>query len=355
MLSADFNISAFGVKKTEQVYEYWVFYKILVSLINLGFRITEGYSDVLTHFKSFISSGYLQNTEHANYKVKLQRELSNGNQLPLELGFDCNFTRRGFNPKTPDYYLMISSDNENLWFFMDAKYKPFSYETRNGFNLYQEIYNVSISKYIKQIYDLLPGNNNRILGSYIIASEISETNKDLSNNNRLFGARMSIADCRIRISNNDTIIRGDGHQWISGVDNTNGYPCHRYGAIELTPGNDEELKTLFLLIFEYLLTDGHDSHHYLENCWYCNSTEVQMISSLTQGGFNKYYTMCQNPDCKLFRVQNHCISPACSKAIIKHAFNNFHVRQDTRRNRWAYICPACGTGLPGENNIFFDQ
>ena len=73
---------------------------------------------------------------------------------------------------------------------------------------------------------------------------------------------------------------------------------------------------------------------------------METISSLTKGGYRKYYSICRNPECRMFRVQNHCSSPACSKAIIKHAFGNYHVRQSdgvqNSRNHWAYICPECG-------------
>lgn len=361
LLSAEFNISAFGVKKTEQVYEYWVFYKLLQHLINLGFRITDGYDNALNHFRLFVQSGCLQQREHANYTISLVRDLSDGTHLPLEFGFDCEFGRQGFRPKTPDFYFMIPDEKGRHWFFMDAKYKPFTYENRRGFNLYREIYQISIVKYIKGIYDLLPGENNKINGSYIIAANISETDEALERNNRLFGAKTSIAECGIRMPTNENIAINGQHRWIRNIDNANGYPGQRYGAIQLLPGKEEELKTLLLLIFEYLLTDGIDNHRYLANCWNCDSTDVQIITSMTRGGFPKYYSKCQNPDCRFFRVQNHCKSPSCNKAIIKHAYSNFHAQigienENAYRNQWMFICPACGNTPALDNNeIRYDE
>ena len=256
------------------------------------------------------------------------------------------------------------------WYFLDAKYKRFSKHNRKGVPYPQEIYNVAISKYIIDIGSVFSSepekyhvkNTDDIRGSYIIMSNVDDYKSELSSNNRLYGAPVSIlSDSSFTINQwnkenvtTDNVDRG-----------SEATPAHRYGAIMLTPQYDQELRSLFQLIFEYLEADKSDNHNNLHFCWNCGSREPvirrerypykrdeygQLQEDRTK--FPKYYVTC--PKCKAFRVDNHCIN--CGKAIIKHTKGNYHRWDDSIDNsQWAFLCPDCGAPVNGFKSGFADN
>ena len=355
ILSSNFDINAFGVIKTELVYEYWVFYRLLYQLQSIGFRIDN--QDTLTnHFRSFIQ-GNITGVKPSGYVVIAKRKLESV-EVCVEIGYERTF--QGFDTngddlrRTPDYYLRIKSDKEDHWYFIDAKYKCFSNSGSSRVNYLQEIYDVSLSKYIADMGQIFETSNMRfgsaidIRGSYIVMADVDDIPSELSDTNRLFGGDESIL-------NSKSITRWDERVNSQLIDISSGhFPCHRYGAIHLTPGHIDELQSLLELIFEYLETDKNVKHSFLHYCWKCgNSTPANREPKETSTSNNeikyyKYYVTC--PHCSAFRSDNHCRS--CGKAIIKHTKGNFHKRDESVTSpQWAFICPDCGSPVNGFKTI----
>ena len=359
LLAGNFDVNAFGVISTQLVYEYWVLYKILYQLQTLGFSLAN--TDELTNdFRKFIQGKQLQrksekkqtSTKYSGYVVNAYRD-NGSHPIKLRIGYDENFITTkipGIDrlQRRPDFSLCIESMEGRHWYFLDAKYKSFSIEDKTKVNYEQEVYDVSIEKYILDIGKIFQAEddfkNDQIRGSYIVMANVLESAPNLSENNRLFGGPKSILTSDKIQKNNDEIT-------TDLIDlGSKSTPAHRYGAIVLSPAHDSELLSLFQLIFEYLETNKSDIHENLSYCWCCN-TKTPVIRerketnrSTEEQKYYKYYITCN--ECKSFRVDNHCIS--CGKAIIKHTSGNFHKWDDSVQNsQWAFLCPDCGSPVNG--------
>lgn len=355
ILSSDFDINAFGVIKTELVFEYWVFYRLLYQLQSIGFRL-DNQETLTDHYRSFIQ-GNVTGTRPSGYVVIAKRKL-NSAEICIEIGYERTFQglddQGNVLQRTPDYYLCVKTNSGNHWYFIDAKYKCFSRDQKYKVNYLQEIYDVSLSKYIAdmgQIFDTSNaqlGSAKDIRGSYIVMADVDDLPSELSETNRLFGGDESILDSK------------SIKQWDKRVDpqlidiSSEHLPCHRYGAIHLTPEHIDELQSLLELIFEYLETDKDDDHSNLHFCWKCGNSNPairetkETSTSTNETKYYKYYVTC--PHCSAFRSDNHCRS--CGKAIIKHTKGNFHKRDESVTSpQWAFICPDCGSPVNGFTEI----
>ncbi len=380
LLSASFDANSFGVNSTQQVYEYWVFYKILHHLTTLGFELdSNDRKGLIQHYINFVSQKKNSN-KYSGYIVHATKfDKDNSFNIDLEIGYDIIFRIPDKNKqRQPDFYILIRHKNENHWYFIDAKYKSFSLKnTKDTVSYLDEICDISIQKYISEMSEILSNHpkykdqNNIICGSYLAISSSTDKDIPLAENNRLFGAYKSIYEIisaleyKSQVSNNSLIKFS-----LSKA-------MHKYGAIVLTPQHDRELISLFMLIFEYLESDKSDDskkNPNLNYCWNCGNrvirTEVPITGSPHKSflkpinifqisdniendrtntsskeiSWVKYYVTC--PVCKAFRVDNHCIAKNCHKLIVKHTDGNYHKWDDSvEHNGWAFLCPICGRGV----------
>lgn len=361
-LASSFDINAFGVSKTELVYEYWVFYRLLYQLQSIGFTI-QNQDSLINHYRAFIQ-GRADDSKRSNYSVMAKRELGE-REVCIEIGYEKTFKGYGVDGKelkrTPDYYLRITSNGESHWYFIDAKYKCFSKKDCGKVNYLQEIYDVALSKYIadmEQIFKTsseMSGKRNHILGTYIVMADVDDLQREISDTNRLYGGTESILS-------EECLEQWDERITTDLIDISTGHlPCHRYGAIHLTPDHVDELQSLLELIFEYLETGKKDDHPNLYYCWKCGSPEKairekkETSTSTEERKYYKYYVTC--PRCSAFRSDNHC--KACGKAIIKHTKGNFHKHDETVTSpQWAFLCPDCGApvnGFPAIDELELDE
>lgn len=349
-LASNFDINAFGVSKTEQVYEYWVFYRLLYQLQSIGFKIQKEDS-LINHYRKFIQ-GRANTSKSSNYSVKATRQLEEC-EVCIEIGYEKTFEGYDIDGKklkrTPDYYLRVKSESGSHWYFIDAKYKCFSKTNRGKVNYLQEIYDVALSKYIADMEQIFKtsdgmGEGNDICGAYIVMADVDDHSQELSETNRLFGSTEGILS-------EEGLKQWDNRITTDLIDiSTEHLPCHRYGAIHLTPDHVDELQSLLELIFEYLETGKKDDHPNLLYCWRCGSSQKvnreqkETENSTETNKYYKYYATC--PKCLAFRSDNHCRS--CGKAIIKHTKGNFHKRDESVDSpQWAFLCPDCGASVKG--------
>ena len=383
-----FDINAYGVEKTEQIYEYWTFLKLIKVLKELGFYVVEGRNDKTPdrYFSEFffpkrqfpVFKGKV--SEHAGFHFKMQRDIHDKEGgllcIRIEVGFDCYMDSRGKQPSiSPDIYIKVFHPNNAVhWYFFDAKYRPLDRKSAGDDSvspmvLEDVIGEVSIGKYgasdwpggnaaAEEIIKLQePAMENEIRGSYLIIPCMKNETKDYLNDSdkdRLFGGDQYIdltteiiekgkkkKRCVIKSAKNDEMEKR---------------ARHHYGAIILSPDDQDaahsELKILIKMIFEYMEiepgeieiqnTNGRRWREYsranLKACWNCGyESTIEPEINLTAGGYDKFSYTC--PNCGMLRIDNHCLSPQCIHwPIIKYAYGNYH-----RQNKpWLYYCPQCG-------------
>ena len=309
-----------GVKPTHEIYEYWVFYQIMDHLRNLGFQIKVGartIDDTIRYFRNFIQHSELEKKSGLIFILE-KRDCN----LRLEVGYERVFLSSpiGGKKRTPDYSFLVQRGRNRHWYFMDAKYKPFS---NSGPDNYRTLLQrVSIDRYTTEMSEILAenGQGGIVCGSYLISPNIDEGIGNLSLNNRLFGSWEEF--CGYSLS---------GAQQL---------PRHRYGIIKLSPSYKQELVTVFQLIFEYLEAESSKDISILDFCWRCGH-HISRTSQSTKGDRIKYYSTC--PCCGAFRVDTHCYR--CKHILIKHSGGNYHSFTKRSQNSWNFSCPNCGDGL----------
>lgn len=337
----NFDCNSFGVLSTQAVYEYWVFYKMLYQLQDLGFSV-DNLESLTEHFSIFIDN--LSNRGKVNnYSVHATR-IIDGQPFEIEFGNERRFPAEGVPFLTPDFYLKTVHKKKriadrNYWYFFDAKYRSFSAADTIKDNYNQMIYDVSVLNYISKLSEIFQNNpqefgtENRIGGSFLIMANCDDGDLPLPQNGRLFGGEQSIFSKGISLSQK----LSDG----STIDNANGVPAHRYGAIQLSPSNDSELALLYQMIFEFLDTETHGLGPNLSACWRCNSETLNKVEKETRGKSKKYYSTC--PKCHEFRVETRCVY--CRHLIVKHAIRNYHQPDPMVAGRWSVLCPSCARSL----------
>lgn len=171
-------------------------------------------------------------------------------------------------------------------------------------------------------------------------ADCDDSQLQLTENGRLFGGSESIFKKKIVIS--DELPNGEN------IDNDNGLPAHRYGAIQLTPNHDSEMKLMFQMLFEYLDSERHGHGINLNACWNCGAEYVNKIEKDTKTKKSKkYYTTC--PQCRDFRIETRCKHKNCHHLIVKHATINYHQKDPKDSSRWAILCPACARSIVEES------
>ena len=340
--SASFDVNAIGIRPTQQVYEYWVFYKLLSALLKLGFVLDEK-GELKEHFSHFTRKDQLK-----PLKLKLYRE-AGGRRIDLEFGYNVTFraaesSSQEISSRTPDYYLRIISGNHSHWYFLDAKYKDFisdgDIESNNVWYA-SEVFAVSVKKYIRDMTRIFISNpeynstGEDIRGSYVIMAHIEEDNDtDISSSDRLFGNDNRICNFINRHKSMKKEYELYAQAGLSKV------PRHRYGAIELVPDNEQELMVLYQLIFEYLETDNNKEHPNFNWCWRCSFTDIEKKPLSTMGNNIKYYTTC--PSCGDFKVITNCTGSRGRHLLVKHEIGNYH---RSKGSNWSFVCPVCGDKL----------
>lgn len=385
-----FDVNAYGVEKTEQIYEYWTFLKLIKALRSLGFIVVEDGNNMTPdqYFKeNFFPKRQFpvfrgKVSEHAGFHFKMERKIRDDKDgmyhITIEVGFDCYMDSHGSQPSiSPDIYLKVFHPNNTVhWYFLDAKYRPFVRKKTGDDNispmvLEDVIGDVSIGKYgasswpggntvAEEIIKLQePTMENQIRGSYLIFPCMKGEDKDYLNDSekdRLFGGNKYIdvttevlqkgkkmKRCTIKTAKNDEMEKR---------------AKHRYGAIILSPDDQDaahsELMILLKMIFEYMEIEPGEienqnnngrlsqSREYarpnLKACWNCGyESTIEPEINLTLGGYEKFSYTC--PECGMLRIDNHCLSSKCIHwPIIKYAYGNYH-----RQNKpWLYYCPQCG-------------
>ncbi len=335
ILSGHLDVNAFGVRDTQEVYEYWVFYKILSRLLELGFEPDKPASsetlDAETNLKNifdqFVQEGGIS---RKNFQIYLCKNIINDKCLRIVFYYNYEFKNMNNEKKrTPDYALFFPDNGH--WYFFDAKYKKFNKAEQKQ---KAEVRDVAAHKYIHDMSQILKNTDSKIMGSYLIVAEpaIHTTTDGL----QMFS---QLLDIEYLTNDKNTLYSEElySEELKSAV-----YKCgpHPIGMVQLTPDNETAFNALFKLIFEYKEGCGNGNQKFnveRDVCWECGSTKINRQLRSTSSGYEKYYVTCET--CGEFRVETHCQKG--NHTLIKHAIDSYHMPYEITQGltNWYVKCP----------------
>ena len=316
-------------QKVNDLYEYWIFIKILEvlllkqkwDLIEVNGSITKDVQKDISEIVSKILS--TQNDALQNCTLVFSHALRNDRKaaiLTFSYNRDINFIKRigKSDHLTPDYHFVITYENSEKkmikkHFCLDAKYR--NYKNQKG-KWTEDINKVCIDKYLIKLNESLKQNsNNEDVDEEYIAAFIVHSDADSYpywGGNPRKALKIDQINCGKR------------------------YPKHRIGSFPLLPnsvlknGNmkdiERNLLTFFIMIFEY--------HCELYDvCWECGNVEPTRLES-SAGSF---HYLCES--CNRFWVKYHC-QHKDHHPLIKHKYN-YH-KESTPNSHFLVICPECG-------------
>ncbi len=334
-----------SIGKSEHIYEYWCYIKILDIFINTyGFRIVDKkYSTVIyedsnkmlrksiadflregkiegTGFVLYLESFGLWASIEFNKKILLPYEIKRGKAVEL----------------TPDYYIaFFTRDSGPYNFCLDAKYKSFERQEKQMENeeyseWFSNLFNVAAFKYIRRIQEGTR-EEHEIAGSFIIHSDI----KSYSNSTVKWDYKQyygGINGFLLKKYKKDKVPDED----IDFVDEDLQY---KIGSVALLPGREFYIKNLFRMIMEHIIGKAFsEEKRWRSKCWICGSDDISYKQKLTETDHFKFHIVCNS--CKQFWVQSHCINWKqlnCHTKFAKHPENYFEHEDD----KWNVYCPNC--------------
>jgi hypothetical protein len=349
--TSDFNEEDIVVKKTDELYEYWILIHLLLHLKNTGWTFTSGYSikeaiDILVKDKtSWSLEGCTFSLQHNGNHFRLSNDIAEQHSAPIHIEkivMDVHYNRKISGLK-PDYafevklYAKHSKEDQETkvyskWFYLDAKYR--NYEEQNQLDsFYYDINDVAIGKYLNQY---------RRKGQPSSAAFLIHT--DTNYKYDFFGgfhddiADSSLHDVFDPYSNPFSDDPFAFYQPAPIHTHFHRNPRHMYGGFSCIPGETENLKTFVKMLLEY---------HFIEHmtpsiCWDCGSTNTFIERREISPNNYKYYITCN--DCSEFWVRNHC--KESGHKLVKHIVN-YH-KEEHDEYPWYVKCPVC-------NNVHYDE
>ena len=381
-----FDTTAFGVRRTWQVYEHWCFVKIFQRLIDLGFSF-EGASkaNAIELFRQSLAQqldrapiGATLKEDFAFDLVKdivgtKPRKNSEGNwedasiqdTLKLRFIYQGRLLVKDLEDKPdsrPDFMFILQYSQPKPRTYVivaDSKYKSFDAQS-----LKQEIKSVAIAKYIyradiEQMLKLQELENCEpatLAGSFILqANDIpheygpaywvfgGDDQRTEPEKHRI-GNGVEI-DSRIAL---DFDIEETDTQKLSLSSDTEPHPF-RYGAITLLPSTldtaEDGLELLFKLMFQYY--DYYYAQMKSTVCWHCGESADVTAEQVDINGFTATHYICNNckdGDAFLSKwAYSYCSKNAggCNhQSIVNNRGVHYGIR--TAAGQWYMRCPICG-------------
>ena len=327
-------------QKANDLYEYWIFIKILeVLIIKQKWKLIK-INDVKDVNKeiSFIVSAVLskQNNKLQNCSLVFEHEIGNGKKAVLSFLYnkDIFFEEPidGTKSLRPDYHFILEYENEagrleKKHFCLDAKYR--NYNEQKGIWT-KDINKVCIDNYLIKLRKDLRNKSSRV--------DNLNTRKDVEED--------FIAAFIIHCDNNSYAYWGGNLRKSVNIDKLNSmtsFPRHEIGSFPFLPnaltGDSEQMKfrdfernlqIFFTMVFEY--------HCKLYNvCWECGNDKPQILKN----GKSQHF-LCNN--CNRFWVKYHCSNG--QHHLVKHKYN-YH-NEYVPHTHFLVMCPVCGDKLKVE-------
>lgn len=276
--------------KLVNIYEKWCLIKILTVFTTVyGFT----FSNKENNLQDIISRCLEENDNIRGSSFTLE---CNNPYIKVIIDYDKPLDPNYIYSHRPDFLFTISANGRTRRFCMDAKCKDYS---EMNYNLEQDIQNVARDKYI----DLIKNKYNIFIsGSYILHCDAEYTSRNIE-----FAQKGDIS----------------------------------YGAIYMTPSNENKNKELCFLIQMIM---EHYFQLYSKKCWVCGSNDIEIEKKLTVSGEPKYYIHCKK--CGHFLVETHCINSSDRNhryKIGKHICNTYYKFKENLK--WNVKCVECESYL----------
>lgn len=325
--TTDFQEEDLLVKKTDQLYEYWIFIVLIRQLTETGWKIIGN-----TTFKNLVNQFLSDNwTGQAAVLEEMTVQLEHPGKQYTAVTEDGRvdeesscfiekikmtvYFNKYIGKKRPDYafkldvFLNQSGDKtqQTKWFYLDAKYR--NYGDQGGVSAwYHDVNSVAINKYINFYNE----NNQPTNGSFII-------HPDADRKYTYYGGYM-----------NESMTKHLDD--IKGQSDRN--PCHQFGSFACTPGHTEHLKLFIRMMLEYHFASANTPFI----CFRCGSSDTRIMPKFIRSDNDnkKYHITCSH--CDDFWVRTHCNSHG--HMLIKHLHENYH-KEEFDNYPWFVKCPAC--------------
>ncbi|WP_066255637.1 nuclease domain-containing protein [Neobacillus drentensis] len=321
--TSDFKETDFIVKKTDELYEYWILIQILKIFHDTGWKTTTGrsFKDVIDQFldgrrmekaKAGNLEGFRIKMEH-NGKKQTNHLYKDGfvDIEKLEVIIHFNEYIAG---KKPDYAFELTvfagegyhQRRITKWFYLDAKYRNYQ-EQSSHYGWFHDINTVAIDHYLNYFH----AHDHPSHASFLI-------HPDVDNRYQFFGGYL-----------NHTMAQ-NFHRVDQLFDRN---PRQSFGSISCIPGQIRNLKAYVKMMIEY---------HFVEQktpfiCWECGSTDTDIQHRVIPGSQNiKFHISCHS--CGEFWVRTHC--DRNGHKLVKHLRDNYH-KEEFEHYPWYVKCPVC--------------
>jgi hypothetical protein len=313
----------FIVKKTDELYEYWILIQIIKVFHDTGWETTTGYSfkDVIDQFldgrrmekgKRGNLEGFCIKMEHIG-KKHTNLLYADGSVAIEKLEVIIHFNEY-IAGKKPDYAFELTIfEGEGLqqkritkWFYLDAKYRNYQ-EQGSHYGWFLDINNVAIGNYLNYFH----ANEQPSHASFLI-------HPDVNYHLQFFGGYL-----------NHTMAQ-NFHKVNQLFDRN---PRHRFGSISCIPGQIRNLKAFIKMMIEYYFVEQNTPFI----CWECGNTNTDIQHKVIPGSQNiKFHLSCNS--CGDFWVRTHC--DRNGHKLVKHLSDNYH-KEEFEHYPWYVKCPVC--------------
>lgn len=320
--TSDFKENDFIVKKTDELYEYWILIQILKNFHETGWKTANEHT-LKSVIDKFLNNSKKEKDKIGNLEgIQIKMEHAGKKYINLKYMSESIFIERieliiHFNQyvagKKPDYAFEVTvfigeglqQTKITKWFYLDAKYR--NYQQQGSFGWFYDINTVAIDKYLNYFHE----HNQPSHASFLI-------HPDVDKRYQFFGGYL----------NNK--MKQDFHK-VNRFFDLN--PRQSFGSISCIPGQIRSLKVFIKMMMEY---------HFVEQktpfiCWECGSTDTNIQHKIIPGSQRlKFHISCHS--CGEFWVRTHCDSNA--HKLIKHFNYNYH-KEEFEHYPWYVKCPVC--------------
>lgn len=303
------KLSRFQITNVNNIYETWVFIKMVVLLEEeLGWKI-EDKKSLQRMIQDFINGKNKEKDILRDFNIVLKKF-----DYTLTISNTPKLKRAKSGPLEPDYRFIIENDFFHKVIYIDAKNRDYNIQGESEW--IRDIQKTAIHKYLRT-YDT--DLNKTADVSFIVHSD-----KKFAHKKELEGTTYDASYDKRMLDKNQEICLEKSEFG------------HRVGSISLLPSFTSSYLNWFRMIMEYHFFD-------YEHCWKCGAhkNDVEIITAYTQAGLKKYHLTCQK--CDNFWVKVHCRN---GHTLIKN-INNYH-KQGDNKDAWFVICPKC---FDGDRNL----
>ncbi|PGW74489.1 nuclease domain-containing protein [Bacillus thuringiensis] len=321
--TSDFKEIDIIVKKTDELYEYWILIRILKIFHDTGWETITGHSfkNVIDQFfdgrrmekaKAGNLEGFQIKMEHTG-KKHTNHLYADGSVSIEKLEVIIHFNEY-IAGKKPDYAFELTVfAGEGLqqrritkWFYLDAKYRNYQ-EQSSHYGWFHDINTVAINHYLNYFH----AHDQPSHASFLI-------HPDVDDRYQFFGGYLNYT-------------MAQNFQRVNQLFDRN--PRQSFGSISCIPGQIRNLKAYVKMMIEY---------HFVEQktpfiCWECGSTDTDIQHKVIPGSQNiKFHISCNS--CGEFWVRTHCDSNG--HKLVKHLNDNYH-KEEFEHYPWFVKCPVC--------------